>query len=169
MPRPKRDQARPNMAEEVKRVARTLMRVSGTAGLTLRGIAREMNVTAPAIYHYFPSLDDLTTALVVDGFLSIGLAIESAIETAAPQGLIAQLVAGVLAYRTWALEHPTEFQLIYGNPIPGYVAPEDITNPAARRPLAAIGRVLAALHAEGHIHPKANYASVPPSIAVHLE
>ena len=39
-----------------------------------------------------------------------------------------------LAYREWAIAHPVDFQLIYGNPIPGYDAPAEITVPLARRP-----------------------------------
>jgi cytochrome P450 len=36
----------------------------GTAGISLRGIGRELGITAPAIYNYFPRLDDLITALI---------------------------------------------------------------------------------------------------------
>lgn len=31
------------------------------------------------------------------------------------------------AYRSWSLEHPEEFGLAYGTPVPGYVAPPERT------------------------------------------
>lgn len=36
-----------------------------------------------------------------------------------------RLTAASLAYRAWALEHPNEFGLLFGDPIPGYAAPTD--------------------------------------------
>ena len=41
------------MITQIKVVARQQMAEHGTAGLSLRGIAREMGITAPAIYNYF--------------------------------------------------------------------------------------------------------------------
>jgi hypothetical protein len=34
--------------------------------------------------------------------------------------------------RSWALAHPAEYGLIYGNPVPGYAAPPDTVEPAAK-------------------------------------
>ncbi len=36
------------------------------------------------------------------------------------------------AVRAWALSHPNEYALIYGSPVPGYVAPADTVRPASR-------------------------------------
>ena len=36
------------------------------------------------------------------------------------------------AIRAWALEHPHEYALIYGSPVPGYLAPEVTLAPASR-------------------------------------
>jgi len=36
------------------------------------------------------------------------------------------------AVRTWALTNPNEYALIYGSPVPGYVAPADTVGPAIR-------------------------------------
>ncbi len=78
MPRPRRDESRANLAEEIKRVAREQMAEHGTAGVSLRGIARALEITAPAIYNYYPRLDDLITALIVDAFTDLAAALEEA-------------------------------------------------------------------------------------------
>lgn len=155
------------MAEDIKAVARKLMSEHGTAGLTLRGIAREMGVTAPAIYHYFPRLDDLITALIVDAYTALSVALEAAAATTAT--VPERILAALWEYRAWALAHPIEFQLILGNPIPGYAAPDDITEPLAARPFMVIGGLLEELHQEGLLILPALYAAIPPSIAEHIE
>lgn len=50
------------MEELIKSAARQQMAEHGTAGLSLRGIARELGITAPAIYNYFPQLENLIPA-----------------------------------------------------------------------------------------------------------
>lgn len=129
----RRERLRLATQNEIKDIARRLMAENGTAGLGLRAIAREMDVTAPAIYRYFPSLDDLTTELILENFNAMADALESARDQHSGDSHTIQLGAVLLAYRRWAVEHPIDFQLIYGNPIPGYVAPREITVPAVVR------------------------------------
>ena len=128
-PRPKRELGRERSATiaQIKAVARQQMAEHGTAGLSLRGIGREMGITAPAIYNYFPRLDDLITALIVDAFTALADAIEAAELAVQSETCGPKILASCLAYREWAITHPVDFQLIYGNPISGYVAPADIT------------------------------------------
>lgn len=155
-------------ADEIKAVARQQMADNGTAGISLRGIGRELGVTAPAIYNYFSSMDDLITALVIDAFNGLGDAVDKAVAEYAPQP-IAQLRAGMWAYRAWALQHPADFQLIYGNPIPGYVAPKDVTTPLAIRPLVAFYTQLLLIWQDGNLNLPSVYDEVPESIADFIE
>ncbi|MDX2161655.1 MAG: TetR/AcrR family transcriptional regulator [bacterium] len=135
---------------QIKAVARAQMAALGTAGLSLRAIAREMDVTAPALYRYYPCLDDLITALIVDAFNHLADWLEAADEAIpARDDYRARLIAVCLAYRDWAFSHPTDFQLIYGNPIPGYDAPDDVTVPAAVRTNVALTQVLVEAHRAG--------------------
>jgi AcrR family transcriptional regulator len=166
-PRPKGDQARERGAtiEHIKAVASQQMAEYGTAGLSLRGIAREMGITAPAIYNYFPRLEDLITALIVDAFTDLAEAMEVA-EAAEPSDRpYNKIMALCVAYRAWAMAHPTVFQLIYGNPIPGYRAPEEITIPLARRPFLGLFRWFISAHQTGELIIPAAYQSVPPAMA----
>lgn len=167
--RPKRGAGRANLASEIKRVARQQMAKEGTAGLALRAIARALDITAPAIYHYYPRLDDLLTALIVDAYTALAEAMEeaeAAMDASDPRG---RFLAATLAYRAWALEHPTEFELIYGNPIPGYSAPFEVTAPLARRPFFTLGAILIRAWLEGEVTLPFTVADVPASVVRHLE
>lgn len=156
-------------ANEIKIVARQQMAEKGTAGLSLRGIARELGVTAPAIYNYFPSLDDLITALIIDAFNGLADAVDLAVSEAGGQSIGTQLKQSALAYRRWARAHQADFQLIYGNPIPGYSAPPEVTIPLARRPLETFYRLLLMAYQANDMHIPLHYQHVPASISDYVE
>lgn len=156
------------MASQIKTAARQQMAQHGTAGITLRGIARELGITAPAIYNYFPRLDDLVTALIVDAFTALADAIDAAEADTPGETCGPKILAMCLAYRQWAVEHAVDFQLIYGNPIPGYVAPAEITVPLARRTFDGLFRLFLEAYQSGELAIPAEYASVPPRITAHL-
>lgn len=154
---------------QIKAAARVEMARHGTAGLSLRAIARSLGVTAPAIYNYYPRLEDLITALIVDAFTAFADAMAAAIAETAAAGPGAQIRAAVLAMRTWAIAHPVDFQLIYGNPIPGYVAPGEVTTPLARRPFILLAPLFAAAQASGDVRLSPAAAELPPSVRAHVE
>jgi AcrR family transcriptional regulator len=156
------------MGEQIKQAARAQMVQHGTAGISLRGIARELDITAPAIYNYYPRLDDLITALIVDAFIALADAIYAAEAAAASKSYGSRILASCLAYREWAIAHPVDFQLIYGNPIPGYVAPAEITIPLARRPFDGLFRLFLEAYEAGELAIPAEYASVPPGVTAHV-
>lgn len=167
MPRPRREAQRQATADEIKTIARTQMREKGTVGLSLRAIAREMGVTAPAIYNYFPSLDDLITALIVDAFKAHADAIEGAAQI---EGSIRERFGAALhAYRDWATANAADFQLIYGNPIPGYEAPADVTIPLAARPLAFMTRMLYEASESDGVSISMSYTTLPETNLHHLK
>jgi AcrR family transcriptional regulator len=137
MPDTRQERLREATRQEIKAAARKLMGEVGTAGVSIRAISRELGLTPPALYHYYDSLDALITALILDAFNALADAMEAARD--AEQGdSIHKLMSVMIAYRRWALEHAVDFQLIYGNPIPGYNAPADLTVPAAARGFAIV-------------------------------
>ncbi|MDX1636618.1 MAG: TetR/AcrR family transcriptional regulator, partial [Balneolaceae bacterium] len=141
MARSRREKIRDITREEIKDTARQLMAEKGTAGLSLRAIAREMGMTASALYHYFSSLNDLITALIKDAFTQLADTIEAAGNNPDLTTSAERLAAVAHAYREWALNHPVDFQLLYGNPIPGYSQPTGITYPPARRSFLVTARI----------------------------
>ncbi|MBA2288434.1 MAG: WHG domain-containing protein [Ktedonobacteraceae bacterium] len=158
----RREQVHNTTKEEIKRIAREQMAAQGSASISLHAIARAMGMTAPALYRYFPTCDDLITGLVVDAYLALARAQETARDSLPEGESVARLLAIVDAYRTWALTHPTEFALIYGTPIPGYHAPVEITMPAAQRGLRVLLEAIqAVVQAQGKFIPDLELSSVP--------
>jgi AcrR family transcriptional regulator len=150
MPRPKRTQ-KSNLPEEIKATAWRLIAVDGAASLSLRAIARELKITAPAIYNYYPRRDDLVTQLISDAYLSMGDRQHAALADISLQDHAGRLRQLGLAYRQWALDYPERYQLIFGTPIPGYVAPMAKTLPAAARSLGALVSVVEGLRTAGKL------------------
>lgn len=122
-PKPsRRERLRAEAAQEIKTIALKHMAENGTAAVSLRAIAREMGMTAGAIYSYYDTRDDLITALVADVYNSLAQALEEAV-AAAPEGPVGQVMAYGQAYRSWAVANPQEFRLVYGDPAPDYQVP----------------------------------------------
>jgi AcrR family transcriptional regulator len=148
-PRPRKTEQQSHLPQTIKETAWRQIAESGAAALSLRAIAREIGITAPAIYNYFPDRDALVTALIVEAFESLGNAQMQAIGSCAPEDGPARLTALGLAYRQWAVTYPQRYQLIFGTPIPGYHAPAEITLPAATAAFVPLIETLRALHAAG--------------------
>jgi AcrR family transcriptional regulator len=139
-----RERARSEITVAIKNEARRQLAAEGAAKLSLRAVARALGMASSALYRYFPSRDDLLTALIVDAYNAVGEAAETARDAlrgsrAADPLTRWRTVCG--AVREWALAHPHEYALIYGSPVPGYSAPQTTTEPAARVGLALIGVV----------------------------
>jgi AcrR family transcriptional regulator len=165
------DRKREFARTEIKDTARQLMAEFGTAGISLRAIARKMDLTAPAIYRYYPSLDDLITALIVDDFNDLADTLEAARESCRQAGgqTADQILAVLTAYREWAMRKPVDFQLIYGNPIPGYVAPSEVTVPAVIRGFQVIVQLFAEAIARGDLVPTPEYSEIPAPVREAME
>ncbi len=78
MPRKRREDVYEFTRTKILGAARQSMAERGAANLSLREIARSLDLSAPALYHYFASLDDLITALVLDAFTAMADALEAA-------------------------------------------------------------------------------------------
>jgi len=135
-----RARVRAEMSQEIKAVARRRLATDG-ANLSLRAVARDLDIVASALYRYFPSRDALLTALIIDAYDALAEAAGSA-ESAVPrEDLRGRWLAACRGVRTWALAHPAEYGLIYGNPVPGYAAPQDTVEPATKVILLLAGIV----------------------------
>jgi AcrR family transcriptional regulator len=130
-----RARARAELTEQIKLLARRQLAETGSAGLSLRAVARELGMVSSAVYRYFPSRDELLTALIVDAYTAVGERAATAEAAVRRSDLAGRWSATCRAVRGWAIEHPHEYALIFGSPVPGYRAPAATIDPAARIPL----------------------------------
>jgi len=143
-----RERARAELTHEIKQEARRQLAATGAGGLSLRAVARELGMVSSALYRYFPSRDDLLTALITDAYDALGAAAEAASTRPPAAGVRSRWRSACAAVRDWARAHPHEYALIYGSPVPGYRAPAS-TIPAAARVAQVLGGLLGEAWATG--------------------
>lgn len=144
-----RARARIEVTAAIKDEARRQLAADGAAKLSLRAVARELGMVSSALYRYFPSRDDLLTALIIDAYNSLGESAEAAHAEVADAGPRERWTSVGMAARRWALEHPHEYALIYGSPVPGYIAPDTTIPAASRVGLLLVGIVRDAYRGKG--------------------
>jgi AcrR family transcriptional regulator len=160
----RRERVRAATIAEIKQTALTLMHQQGTTNVTFTEIARAMGMTAPALYRYFADRDELLTALITDGYDSVGRAVAAARDGLPEDDLAGRWLAGAQAYREWARTEPQQFALIFGLPVPGYVAPEEgPTTEAARRAMGQLAILFVDAHRRGRLR-RPLVREVPPAI-----
>lgn len=128
-----RAQRREQIEQQILELGRAQLAQVGAAALSLRAIARELGLVSSAVYRYVDSRDELLTRLVIDAYDELGEAVESAVD----------LRSALRAFRDWAVNHPAEFALLYGSPVPGYQAPPERTVAPGTRVIAVLLRLLA--------------------------
>ncbi|MDN3356564.1 TetR/AcrR family transcriptional regulator [Actinomadura sp. DC4] len=120
MPTTRRERMRDATLLEIKEVAREHLRAHGPSGISLRGIARDIGMTAPALYRYYAGLDDLLAAMIQTYANEMCDAMEAARDALPGDDLGGRLLAVTRAFRRWALDHPPEFTMVFGAPVPGF-------------------------------------------------
>jgi AcrR family transcriptional regulator len=115
-----RGRFRAQVRDEVKRVALEQLAAGGPQALSINAIAKELEVSGPALYRYFDSRDALLTELIVDGYHDFAQALSEAV--ARHREPARRLRAGIEAYRAWALAQPHRYRLLFAAPLPGYDA-----------------------------------------------
>lgn len=115
---------------------------NGPAGLSVREIARGLDMVSSAIYRYVRSRDDLLTLLIVDAYEDLADAVDADLADAGRSPKNRFLALG-RAMATWALAHPERWSLLYGTPVTGYDAPAEETTAPGTRVMARILEIAA--------------------------
>jgi AcrR family transcriptional regulator len=88
-------------------------------------------MTAPALYRYFNSHEELVKHVIADIFTELADALRSAIASAGSTSggdMTAKVLAACWEFRRWSLSHTREFGLIFATPLPGlHVQKDEIT------------------------------------------
>jgi AcrR family transcriptional regulator len=132
-PRTARAIARAELTRAILDSAGAQLAEIGPAALSVRAVARDLGMASSAVYRYFASRDALLTALLIEAYDDLGDAIERTEAAVADRtDLDARWQAVCHALRDWANAQPHRYALLYGSPVPGYVAPDDTVTSAAR-------------------------------------
>ena len=134
-----RARVRAELVDEIKEAARRQLAVEGASGLSLRAVAREVGLVSSAVYRYFPSRDDLLTALIIDAYNAVGQAAETADASCRKPDIEKRWMSTCRAIRAWSAANLQEYGLVYGTPVPEYRAPEDTIGPATRVTAVLVG------------------------------
>ncbi|MEU1390537.1 MULTISPECIES: TetR/AcrR family transcriptional regulator [unclassified Nonomuraea] len=131
-----RERYRAQIRGEIKEHAWRQIATTGASALSLNAIAKQMGMSGPALYRYYANRDELITELIRDAYRSLADTLRSATAKGGEKGgekatgsddRGAGLAGLAHAVRAWALHDPQRYLLIYGTPVPGYHAPDDIT------------------------------------------
>ena len=125
----RRERLRAETVTEIKSAARRLLVAGGPTAISLRAIARDLGMTAPALYRYFDSLDALVLAIVADLFEDLRGAVEDVAVARAEDEPLVRVAHMARGFRLWSLERPAEFALMFGSPVPGLMPLADHCGP----------------------------------------
>ena len=128
-----RARRRAEVERRLVEVGREHLARHGAAGLTVRGVARDLDLAPSALFRYVDGLGDLLTRLIVTCYDELGEQVEAAVATVDPDDAHARWWALARSVRTWALDHPHDWALLYGSPVPAYDAPPEVTTRAGTR------------------------------------
>jgi AcrR family transcriptional regulator len=145
MTQTRRERQRDATREEIIATAWKQIGEQGVASLSLRAIAREMGITAPGLYRYYSSRDDLVTVLIIEAFQSFSISLETARDECKPFDHAGRFRSVCRAYFQWAHSHPQKYSLIFGTPVPGYVL-DARAGPAAQRGFLVLQNVIGEAH-----------------------
>jgi AcrR family transcriptional regulator len=108
----RRDRRKQETTADIKATARGQLADGGPAGISLRAIARHLDMTASGVHYYFPSRQALLDSLATDGFRDLARSMAEAAEAAGP-GSLDRLTAAGRGYVGFALANRGVFQLMF--------------------------------------------------------
>ncbi|WP_369037370.1 TetR/AcrR family transcriptional regulator [Streptomyces adonidis] len=112
----RRERLRAATTAQIKATALDHLAGGDSNALSLRAIAREMGMTAGAIYSYFDTREALIRELIADLHAALADRLETVCRSASAEGPAAAIFALGHSYRDWAIANPQHFRLIHGHP-----------------------------------------------------
>ena len=114
-PTTRRERQREATFEEIVRASRELL--TEGAELSLRAVAAKMGLTAPALYRYVASYQELVDLVAYEIDKSATERFAAAADTLPVDDPAGRLLLAVTEFRMWALANPREFSIVFANPI----------------------------------------------------
>ena len=107
-----------SVGTQLVKAASQLLATEGPGALTVRRIAKEAGVSTMNVYSRFGGKDGVVEQLFVQGFSQLGAGMSTAEVTDDP---IADVRSCGLAYRRFAIDHPTIYSVMFDRVVPDYV------------------------------------------------
>ena len=104
-----------NLREACIQEALGIIETSGVEQLSLREVARRLNVSHQAPYKHFASRDHILAEIVGRAYASFAAYLEKRPRTGEPHE---DLAAMGRAYFSYAASHPLQYRLMFGTPLP---------------------------------------------------
>ena len=114
-PQSRRERQREATYAEITRASRELL--AEGAELSLRAVASRMGMTAPALYRYVGSYQELVDLVAFEIDKAATERFAAAADQLPEDDYAGRLVASTTEFRMWALANPREFTLAFANPI----------------------------------------------------
>lgn len=99
------------LREKILDISRHLLYNEGHSSLSMRGIAKEVGVSATSIYLHFDNKDHLLHTLIEESVEELSVSIEKRVDQ--DSDVITQFEAIIRGYTDFALNHPEKYQIIY--------------------------------------------------------
>lgn len=143
----RRAREKDELRNKILAAAVELFVANGYESVTMRGIADRIEYSASTIYLYFKSKTDIIAAICTDTFETL---IERLDELEkrdlAP---LDRLNAGLRCYIVFGLEHPHQYQLVFGNATPDECAQLEEPSQLGMQALEYMGRCIVRCQAAG--------------------
>jgi AcrR family transcriptional regulator len=141
------------LRQEILEAATRILEEAGREdALSLRGVAREVGISAPSVYLHFKDKTELVSTVLEAAYRTLAAAMAQAGREAAEAGIgpWGQIRAATAAYRRFAVDKPRRYRLMFS------LEYEPQRRPASDEPLStvlgswtdAVGRYLAATQPE---------------------
>ncbi|NYG54375.1 WHG domain-containing protein [Nocardioides perillae] len=159
--RTRRERQREATFAEIVTVSRALL--ADGQELSLRAVASRMGMTAPALYRYVASYQELVDLVAFEVDRAATERLREAAERHPADDPAARLVAAAVAFRRWALAEPREFSLVFANPVADSACVRRELLTAATSGHFMNGLLLDVWQREGFAHP--DLADLEPAVA----
>lgn len=111
----RRERQRQATLDEIVAVARDLLKEPNA--LSLRAVSKRMGMTAPALYRYVDSYQDLVYLVADEIDAQVARELGEARDRYPEDDPAAQILVAAVAFRRWALSRKEEFGLLFTNPV----------------------------------------------------
>ena len=111
----RRERQREATYAEIVAASRALL--ADGAELSLRAVASRMGMTAPALYRYVASYQELVDVVAYEIDKAATDDFRAAADRLDPDDTPGRLITAVTEFRMWALANPREFSLVFANPV----------------------------------------------------